>query len=187
MNTNGLNEAETHQLYELNSLIIDLGLRGLNRSLKLTRKGTLTKKPLMEIRRALLATAESIPGNRDLYYLLSHKDENGRHEVPMSLPLIANKVVSNIASIFSKDTTSFRFAGSKLVLQSDMGTQKFYDSKGKLIIEPLKFKDEEGYTEVFLPESYKEFFEEGDKVILNGKDSMVGFRIPSSNYHSLLS
>ena len=186
MNTNGLNEAETQQLFNLNSLVIDLGLRKLNRKLKLTRKGTLTKKSLNEIRSALLKTSETIPGNRDLYYLLSHKDANGRHDVPMSLPLIASKVVSSIASIFSRDTVSFRFAGSKLVLQSDMGTQHFVNDRGELVTEPLKFKDEEGYTEVYLPASYREFFSEGDKVMMSGKDSLVGFRIPSSNYHSLL-
>jgi hypothetical protein len=188
INTNGQNEAETAQLYDLNSLVIDLGLRDLTRRLKLTRKGTLTQKSLFEIRRALLKTAESIPGNRDLYYLLSHKDENGRYDVPMSLPLIANKVISNLSSIFSKDSVAFRFAGSKLVLQSDVGTRKFYDDEGNLVDSSLKFKDEEGYTEVFLPHHYREFFSTGDKIQMSGKgkDAMVGFRIPSSNYHSLL-
>jgi len=186
INTNGKNEAETHDLYELNSLVIEIGLRKLTRQLRLTRKGGLTRRSLAEIRKSLIENAEAIPGNRDLYYLLTHKDTNGKYDVSLSLPLIASKVIANLSSVFSKGTTAFRFKGSKLVLQADFATQDFVNDRGEVMHEPLKFKDAEGYTEVYVPAHYRQFLREGDKFVLGGKDGIVAFRIPSSNYHSLL-
>lgn len=186
MNTNGQNEGETNELFDLNALVIDLGLRQLSRELKLTRKGTLTKKSLAAIRKALISNAESIPGNRDLYYLLTHKDENHKPDISLSLPLIADKVIANLASVFSKASVAFRFPGSKLVLQADFATQDFVNDKGETIREPLKFKDKDGYTEVYVPSTYRQFLSEGDVFTLGGQDGIMGFRIPSSNYHSLL-
>lgn len=177
INSNGMNEAEMQELYNLNSYIIENGLRNITRDMKLTRKGGLTKRSITSLRDMMKRAAENLPGSRDLFNLLSFKNPETKEGISLSLPLIADKAVSTISSMISKSTVGFRFGGSKLVLQSEVGTYK-----GR----PLQYKDADGYTEVVLPESYRPYFQVGDVFTGGNKDGLVGFRIPSTNYHSAL-
>lgn len=177
INSNGMNEAEMQELYNLNSYIIENGLRNVTRDMKLTRKGGLTKRSVTSLRDMMKRAAENLPGSRDLFNLLSFKNAETKEGISLSLPLIADKAVSTISSMISKSTVGFRFGGSKLVLQSEVGTYK-----GR----PLQYKDADGYTEVVLPESYRPYFQKGDVFTGGNKDGLVGFRIPSTNYHSAL-
>jgi hypothetical protein len=95
-------------------------------------------------------------------------------------------------------TVGFRFSGSKLVLQADTAPVQIYNPVTKQMeTRFLKFKDENGYTEVILPREYEQYFTLGDVFDAKGKkihdgenkieDGVVGFRIPTSNYHSVVS
>lgn len=177
-NTNGLNTAEITDLHRLNAQIISLGSKKLSRELQLSHKGKLTGGSFRALRQRLVNSLERVRGSEDVASALSAKDENNAPAVSFNLPLIQSKVVASIASIVSSATVGFRFKGSKLVLQSAFGTLTGDDT--------LKYKDRDGYTEVLLPDTYRNFFQEGDVVTPGNKDGIVGFRIPSTNYHSAL-
>ena len=176
MNTNGLNTVEAQRLYELNSLVMELGGKIIARQLRMSEKGGLTKGSLAALRKRLIRITDGVPNGQDINYLLSYVSPD-KERISMNLPIIQQKVLSTIASMYSTATTAFRFSGSKMVLQSEFGT---YSS----VASALQYKDAEGYTEVLLPEAYKALFKEGD--VVGGKNSMMGFRIPSTNYHSAL-
>lgn len=170
INSNGKNQIESSKLYGYNSLIIEAGLRKVMKDLKVNSKGGLTKAAQLAIRERLIKLTDDLPGAEDVNAMLAHKT-NGRYGISMNIPLLARRVVSALASNVTRESVGFRFPGSKLVLQAQVG-----------ISENLKWKDENGYTEVVLPESYRQYVEEGDVLT----DGLVGFRIPSTNYHSAL-
>jgi hypothetical protein len=172
MNTNGKNTAETFEMHKANAFIIENGLRGLSRKLRLTRKGGVTKGTENKIRRMLTSLLQGLPGARDVYEMLSLG--TGKNKVPLDMPLIGDRVLSNLSSIFTKATTGFRFPGSKLVLQADLGPVEIDG-----VMRNLKWRDENGFCEVILPETYRPYVEQI-------KDGIIGFRIPTSNYHSLV-
>jgi len=53
-------------------------------------------------------------------------------------------------------------------------------------VRELLFRDADGFCEVILPDIYREFLEIGDDFNKGLKNGLVGFRIPSTNYHSML-
>lgn len=171
MNTNGLNQAEISMLHRLNAMIIELGDRKIARNLLLNSKGGLSGASFKKIRQ-MIGALKDVPGAEDVARWAMHQT-NKRFDVSLNIPVIANKAIATIASSISKDTVSYRFKGSKLVLQSEFGTYTAAENK-------LKYKDADGFTEVLMPREYQKFFSTGDVV----SDSMLGFRIPSTNYHS---
>lgn len=184
MNTNGLNTAEAAELHRLNAVIIENGLKGVFRELKLTKKGGLTGKSVKILKSKLASSLEGVQGSRDIYNLLSFK---GKDKVSLSLPLIADRVVATLSSIMTSATTGFRFEGSKLVLQAELGKRDVWnDQTQKYEHRYLKYRDSEGYCEVILPRYYESFMKKGDKFLPGSQNGIVGFRIPSTNYHSLL-
>lgn len=176
MNTNGLNTVEAQRLYELNSLVMELGGKIIGRQLRMSEKGGLTKGSLAALRKRLIRITDGVPNGQDINYLLSYVSPD-KERISMNLPIIQQKVLATIASMYSTATTAFRFSGSKMVLQSEFGTYS-------AVASALQYKDAEGYTEVLLPEAYRALFKEGD--VVGGKNSMMAFRIPSTNYHSAL-
>jgi len=180
-NTNGRNNAEIFDLHRANSFIIENGLRKFARELRLTRKGTMTSTSEINLRNKLRKTLEGLPGGRDVYEMLSASLKG--QKASLSLPLIAERVASSIGSMLSSSSTGFRFSGSKLILQADLGPQEIINTKtGKTEMRNLKWRDENGYCEVILPAEYSAFVNIGDQIGIN--DGVIGFRIPSTNYHS---
>lgn len=181
-NTNGQNTAEIYELHRDNSSIIENGLKTLFRNLRLTRKGTATKNTESLLKASLVNTLDGLGGAKDVHELLALGKKG--FDVSLSLPLIADRVITTIASMFTKATTGFRFEGSKLVLQADLGEQLILNPDGTYTKRKLEWRTEEGFAEVMLPESYRAYVSEGD--LIANKNSLVGFRIPSTNYHSLV-
>ena len=85
--------------------------------------------------------------------------------------------------MFSKATVSIRLPGAGLVLQSAYGSAEFTDKDGKFVKRELKWRAKDGYAEVILPDFWKDKFKEGDTIMF---DTMVGFRIPSTELHSAI-
>lgn len=179
MNTNGKNQSEIWDLHKLNARKIENGRRKKNRELRLTQKGTLSGKAKKAIRGWIKSSTEGLAGALDLHRLISYR--KGKDEVSLDLPLIADRAVAALSSMYSDSTVGFRFAGSKLVLQADIGEHKVF---GESTPRPLKWKDENGYTEVILPSTYAPFVKEGELFVPGNENGLVGFRIPSTNYHS---
>lgn len=98
----------------------------------------------------------------------------------INTPFLVNKVITNLSSLFSKATVGIKIPGSGLVLQSAYGTAEFTDKNGNLVKRDLKWRNE-GYAEVVLPDFWKDRFKEGDTIMF---DTMLGFRIPSTELHS---
>lgn len=170
MNTNGRNVSETNSLHILNSLVTELGLKEVMNELEISAKGGLSKHSLEAIRKKLISFTSDLPGAEDINELLSYK-KDGEYGVALDAPLLAKKVTSAFTAYISRSTVGFRFPGAKLVLQAEVG-----------ISENLAWKDKDGYTEVLLPETMRHIFKEGDVIT----DGAVAFRIPSTNFHSLL-
>lgn len=175
IDTNGMNTHEAWELHRWNANLISIGMRMASRKLGISRKGRLTKSSEKVMRTRAIQSNQGMVGKESLVTMLAAK-RDGVHSVSLDLPTIGDQLVSSLASMISSSTVGFRFKGSKLVLQSEFGT---YINEAK----KLKYKDENGFTEVLLPEAYRDFMSEGD-VIAN--DLMMGFRVPSTNYHSAI-
>jgi len=187
MNTNGANFAESFDLHKLNSFLITNGLRRVSRALRLTRKGGASSASKAMLTKRVISSLEGLPGGRDVLEMLQAVDPETKQKASLNLPLISERVVSTIASFMTKATTGFKFQGSKLVLQADLGLQELYnESTGRWTKRKLEFRDKDGYCEIILPETYREFMKEGDAFTFGSENGLVGFRIPSTNYHSLL-
>lgn len=187
MNTNGLNFAESFDLFKLQGFLISTGLKRVSRGLRLTRKGSMSPASKVALTKKIVSSLEGLPGGRDVLEMMQAVDPETKRKASLNLPLISERVVSTIASMMTKATTGFKFKGSKLVLQADLGMQELYDERtGKKEMRKLKFRDQDGFCEVILPESYKEYMNEGDTFLPGSQNGLVGFRIPSTNYHSLL-
>ena len=132
MNTNGLNFAESFDLHKLNSFVITNGLKKISRNLRLTRKGSMSKASKELLTKRIVSSLEGLPGGRDVLEMLQAVDAETGKKASLNLPLISERVVSTISSFLSKATVGFKFEGSKLVLQADLGLQELYDeSTGK--------------------------------------------------------
>ena len=178
MNTNGKNTAEAYEMHKANAFVIENGLRSISRDMRLTRKGGTTQSTEIKLRKLLSKMLDGLPGGRDVHEMLTKG--KGKTKVPLDMPLIGDRVMSTLSSIFTSATVGFRFPGSKLVLQADLGPVEIYNPEtGKMEKRRLKWRDKDGFCEVILPESYRPFM---DQI----KDGVIGFRIPTSNYHSLL-
>lgn len=176
INSSGLNTDITQLTYLLQAKIVATARRALFRHLRLTAKGTATPRTLKILSRILQKNAADIPGYEDVHYLLTN-DNAGR---ALNLPIIADKLVSLLASTVSSSSVTIRMRGSKLVLQSDFGTYEYIDEDGNLRKSLLAFKDNKLDTEAFVPDTYYELLEKSG-------GSAVAFRIPISNFHSILS
>lgn len=177
VNTNGQSKEESDDLYKHNASMIRLGQMKMDMDLGISPSGKVTKEVVDRIRNEAGKATASTAGSEVVHQMLTHTDASGEYTASLNNPLIQDKFVAVVSSMASSSTVGFRINGSKLVLQAEFGTYSAQQSK-------LKWKDEEGYTEVLLPESYREFFKEGDKVGMSSKKNLVGFRIPSSNLHS---
>lgn len=122
-----------------------------------------------------------------------------------NFPSITDKVLIHYISKIFDRIIKTKFEGSKLILQSALGTKKMFESKG-LVLETgypreLEYKtDSDGnlYAECILPRKFlpREVEKEIEASIFNGKEpedlfyagfkskDALGFRIPSSEMHS---
>jgi len=124
INTNGQNPGEAFKLHGFNASVINNGLRRISRELRLTEKGSMTPASKELLRRKTLSQVEGVPGGADVEQILKATHPVTGEAASLSLPLIADRVVSSIASMISKATVGFRFPGSKLILQADLGKQE---------------------------------------------------------------
>ena len=177
VNTNGQSPEEMSNLYNHNASLIRLGQLKMDLDLGVSPSGNISKSVVDKVRYEAGRATSGTAGSEVVHQMLTHTDASGEYTASLNNPLIQDKFVSVVASMASSSTVGFRINGSKLVLQAEFGTYSAAQSR-------LKWKDEEGYTEVLLPESYREFFNEGDRVGMSSKKNIVGFRIPSSNLHS---
>lgn len=112
--------AEDHdKLLRLNSELIDLGNDVVDRMLNLENGNPVKggRRPTSSaIRDLAKKTWEGLAGSENLWRLVSNA------AIDLNLPIIANKVMSTLASSVTKKTVDFKLRGSKLYLVSEFST-----------------------------------------------------------------
>jgi hypothetical protein len=99
---------------------------------------------------------------------------------------MTNRLIQLVSSVFSKNSVDIKFKGAKLVLQPEfaVGTE-VRDKDGKLLrVEDLQWRTEDGFTEIYAPEAWKE--EYGLKEGQQFETPILAFRLPSTGLHSAI-
>jgi len=165
-------------LLERNANIIRMGRSMVSRELRL-QNGRPTYKNNRSrdiIRKRVLKSLRTIAGSDKEADILDNRAAS------INLPMVVNKVISSMSSIYSSGTVDMKLKGSKLILQSEFGT--FAKSLNK---PRLRWKDENGLTEVYVSKELLEAFglKIGD-VLLPDAFKAMGFRTPSTGLHSAI-
>jgi len=171
------NNDEDSRLEELMGKIIRLKRSDLDETLSASNSKLLRAN----VRKMLKSSSVKNDSDQRVVDFLSTKG------ISMNNPVIANKVISQFASIVDKNTVDFKFNGAKLVLQSSTGT----NIKGKdpqLVFDKATNKY---YMEVYMPDLYQKELTLDDKGYLKLDseqakkfNKFLGFRIPSTEIHS---
>jgi hypothetical protein len=193
--TNPENMAQHHKLIELDGEMYRTGIMLLDRLLRLkdgkpSKKGITvtrntssgektveTNRTNESIRERLLKSFSRVAGSEAEWGLLYNLPN-----LSINLPVLTTKAVSAINALFTSKVTGQTYKGGKLVLAPEFGT---YSAKNL----QLKWKDKDGNTEVYLPESIARDMgiQLGDIVTMNMRWKGMGFRIPSTGLHSSIS
>jgi hypothetical protein len=199
--SNGENFEQAMELYTAIGDAYNAGLDSADLEYSFTHESVRTARVL----RNELIRAKEKDENRDkgrFLEFLAAKDENGNPITSLNAPFLIKEVVIQMANILSKKTVELKYPGGKFVLQAAYGTGYLRDDqvlestayqvlKENNFIEP-KWRDEEGYAEVYLPDTYQASIGEGDFVLPEdySEDAeglyhkLLGFRIPSTELHS---
>lgn len=95
--------------------------------------------------------------------------------ISLNFPLIADQAQLMFNSWMSKSTVELKYSGTKMVLQSSVGTANTEGlSTPRLVID----KDGKYVMECYIPEGF------GKSIGLKEGDMFIGFRIPSTELHS---
>lgn len=166
------------KLLQRNANIIKMGRSIVSRELRL-QNGRPTYKNNRSrdiLRKRVLKSLRTIAGSDKEADILDNRAAS------INLPMVANKVISSLSSIYDSNTVDIKLKGSKLVLQSEFGT--FAKSLGK---PRLKWKDENGLTEVYVStELLKAFGLKVGDILLPDAFKAMGFRTPSTGLHSAI-
>ena len=190
LNSNGKNNEQANEIYndltslmEANMLLSDRELRFSGKESKITPDA---------LRKVLLRSLESNPtsDNNRIHEFLSAKTNTGEWMASLDTPFMIKKIITMFSSTVSKNTVEIKFDGAKLSLQTAYGV-KGKELKGVLEesgLEEPKWRNEQGYAEVYMPDMYKGKFNVGDIVHAGDKvhNKFLSFRIPSTEMHSAL-
>lgn len=106
--------------------------------------------------------------------------------ISWQIPLLSEKIIRTLGSTFSKYTAGFKMTGGKLVLQSEYGAFS-QEVLGEVTNERLKWRDKDGFTEVFVTEELASRLglSVGDLVLPEAMKA-IAFRIPTTGLHSAI-
>lgn len=165
------------KIHTLNAELIKIGHKLIDRMLKL-KHGKRAGGTVGAVKSIVARQWRDLAGAETEYSLI--KDAG----VSLNLPLLIDKTIASLTSKITRESVDFKLKGSKLVLQSEFGTYP-----NKITNEELKWKDENGFTEVYLPQELAEGFnvKEGDEIIANTElFRAIGYRLPSTGMHSAI-
>ena len=184
-NFSNRNFDQTNRLFKAQEALMDLGSRKLLQKLGIkerineeTRRFD-QKTQRDNLRKISAANQAESTDQRQIEFLNNSK-------LGINTPFLVKKIITDLASAFTKATVAIRLPGAGCVLQSAYGTTSEYvDENGNTIVSKLKWRITEGkykgHAEVILPDFWKDRFKEGDSIMF---DTMLGFRIPSTELHS---
>jgi len=174
------NLSQLMRINELNAKIIAIGSKQLGKIFQL-RGNTPTSKTRDVTRGLAMSSWFDMPGFEGLWRLVNNKN------IDLNMPILQKSIERLIASKWSRGSVGFKFLGSKLVLQADYGVSHIIDKDGKTVkAAPLKWKDDQSYTEVYVPQAWAERYgiAVGDEFSID--DKIIAFRLPSTGLHSAL-
>ncbi len=178
---NADNLSDISKILQYNAQLIDLGSRKIEREMSIKRNSTPdAKKTTKAVRRKAMQNWFDMPGFEGLWTLVNNDN------IDLNMPILQKSLESLISSAFSGASVGFRFLGSKLVLQAEYGTN-IVNREGKAFTEPLKWKDDQSWTEVYVPEAWAKQYglKPGDSFSIKG-NKIIAFRLPSTGLHSAL-
>ena len=181
-NFSGKNFELAEKLFEAQEELMNIGAAkllselGIRKRIQDDSREEDQKQQRQNLRKASAKKQSESKDQRQLEFL-----ENSK--LGINTPFLVKKVITDFASALTKATVAIRLPGAGLVLQSAYGTAEFTDKDGNLVQRDLKWRDADGFAEVILPDMWKDKFKEGDNIIF---DTMVGFRIPSTELHSAI-
>lgn len=178
------NLTDISKILQYNAQLIDLGSRKLERELSVKRNATPNAvKTTRAVRRKAMQDWFDMPGFEGLWTLVNNDN------IDLNMPILQKSLESLMASMFTSASVGFRFLGSKLVLQAEYGTN-IVNREGKAFTEPLKWKDDQSWTEVYVPEAWAKQYglKPGDSfgAAFDKDNKIVAFRLPSTGLHSAL-
>jgi hypothetical protein len=182
LNSNSLNFEESNLVYNLLAEIMDDGKKIANIKLGLGYDNIIAKNRFIKELELIASKKDNKDISRSLDFL-QMEDEKGNKIASLNSPFLTKNFIIQLSSMMSKLTTEIKFDGAKLVLQSAYGSEVVSDILNKNKLEKLKWRDKDGYAEVYLPDTYKDKINKGDIFLF---DKMLGFRIPSTELHSAI-
>lgn len=196
LNTNAKNFERLSKVLKLNSLLHENGIEDI-KSRFLNEEGIPNRGI---VRSALISQLGKVAGNERTVEFLQSKTTS------LNLPFIVNKLQQSFIASISKETVEIKHRGSKLTLQSSIGTKSKEIVERENLTEPqLKMfrKGKDGeliqvsdgnkadtyYMEAYIPEEiYHSLKQNGmtDNQIFSEPiyANILGFRIPSTELHS---
>lgn len=186
INSNGNNYEDMRVIQDLQARLIKVGMDKLSRALALSASGSKAQREA-KLRKTLARTLEDVVGSERQYEFLTAKNPDGSWANSINLPILVDKLITQLSSTMAKRSIKIKFRGSKLVLQTAYGT-KDIDKQG---IPEVYWKDAQNRGGVYLPDIYKKDFEDAgalnpDGSVKAGFETVLGFRIPSTEIHSAL-
>ena len=182
-NFSGLNTALAEKLFKAQEFLINNGLSNILKELgvssRLLEGESLEldqNKQRNNVRKRLIDNNADERDQRQNEFFNNPK-------LGINTPFLVKKAITTMSSMFKKATVQIQLPGAGLVLQSAYGTTIFKDENGVEQIRPLRWRNEEGFAEVILPDFWQDRFQIGDSILT---DTMVGFRIPSTELHSAI-
>jgi hypothetical protein len=182
-NFSGLNTALAEKLFKAQEFLINNGLSNILKELgvssRLLEGESLEldqNKQRNNVRKRLIDNNAEERDQRQNEFFNNPK-------LGINTPFLVKKAITTMSSMFKKATVQIQLPGAGLVLQSAYGTTTFKDENGVEKIRPLRWRDEQGFAEVILPDFWQDRFQIGDSILT---DTMVGFRIPSTELHSAI-
>lgn len=201
INTNGKNFASSKKVLDLNNMMMISGFEGKLEELDIQDDGNIKTNDWNNVRRNVVKMVrnilEKVAGNEQIVEFLDAG-------ISMQMPFMVNKIQQSLLAAFSKSSIELKHAGSKLVLQSAIGTAAntlneegyrepkivFTDKDGNPIAEDDSDTEAHSYyMEAYAPASmYKSLLDKGytKEQILSDPvfNTLMGFRIPSTELHS---
>jgi hypothetical protein len=182
-NFSGKNTEVTADLFDAQAQLMEMGRNELLSELKMQNRIEDNESGTEELIKQQDALRKKSISKQNTETDQRQNEFIANSKLGINTPFLVKKMIINLSSFFSKATVAIRIPGGGLVLQSAFGTTEYYNKEGQLIKEDLKWRDKDGYAEVVLPDFWKDKIKIGDSIMF---DTMLGFRIPSTELHSAI-
>jgi hypothetical protein len=163
-------------LWKATTRVMRMGSHDVDEQLRLLN-GKPTVHTMKRLKKIVMEMLETLESSEREFLLASIED------ISWDIPMLTTKAIRTIGSFISKETSNFKMRGGKLILQSEVFTDINIEGKH----EPLKWRDKDGFTEVYVSDLLlKQLGLTVGQAVDPSVLGMVGYRIPSTGLHSAI-